>query len=384
VRRICVISGSRSEFGLLKPILSLLDTELEIDLQLVATGMHLSDEYGLTVTEIENSGFKINAKVESLIFSGKSIDIPSSVAKGITGIFTALKELKPELVVVLGDRYEIFAAVIGATLYGAPIAHIQGGEVTSGSIDDVYRHAITKMSHLHFASTDKSKKRIQQLGENEKSIFVVGALGAEIVNNLKFASKSDLEEKYNFKFGVKNLLVTLHPSTFEELSNLELINSLLLALSGLRDTHLIFTYPTADLESDIIINEIEKFSSGRSNAFFIKSLGQLDYLACVAQVDGVVGNSSSGILEVPSLRKGTINIGDRQQGREQSGSIINSNAHPESIISSIEYLYSQEFQQSLANSISPYFRPMTSVNIVEVLARTPLDGLTRKKFFDLE
>lgn len=353
----------------------------ELTLQVVATGMHLSSEFGLTYREIELDGFRIDRKVEMLTSSDTSVGIAKSMGLGLIGFADVLNDLKPDLIVVLGDRFDIFSAVAAALVARIPVAHLHGGELTEGAFDDAIRHSITKMSHLHFVATEEYRQRVMQLGENPEHVHLVGGLGIDNINFLKLLDRSELETSLGFEFGQKSLLITFHPATLEAATAAAEMSELLAALADLKDTQLIFTMPNADTDGRELIRLVEQFTTRHSNACAFTSLGYLRYLSCVAQVDGVIGNSSSGLLEVPSFRKGTINIGDRQKGRLQAASVINCKPSRLDISSALEKLYSAEFQAGLSQVRNPYGEGGASKRVVDVLASCSLDGLVKKSFF---
>lgn len=383
-RKVCVITGSRAEYGLLRWVMQAVEENEELELQLIVCGMHLSEEFGSTLTEIENDGFKISCKVDILDSTDSSFGVISAMSRGLVGFAKAFDSLNPDVIVVLGDRFEIFSAVTAALITKIPVAHLHGGEKTIGAFDDALRHCITKMSHLHFVATQEYKNRVVQLGENPATVFVVGGLGIENLNRLVLLSKFQLEKALNLKFANKSLLVTFHPVTLDEITPLKQIHELLEALDDLEDTTLIFTAPNADPGGSIIRKQIEKFVKKKSNAHYFASLGQLKYLSCLAQVDGVVGNSSSGILEAPSLKKGTINIGDRQKGRTQSSSIINCIPNKKDILFAIETLYSEKFQKGLAETVNPYGIGNPSKEVTRVLKSISLKDIIKKEFYDVQ
>ncbi len=355
----------------------------ELTLQVVATGMHLSPEFGLTYREIELDGFRIDRKVEMLTSSDTSVGIAKSMGLGLIGFADALNDMKPDLIVVLGDRFEIFSAVASALVARIPVAHLHGGELTEGSFDEAIRHSITKMSHLHFVAAEEYRQRVIQLGENPERVFLVGGLGIDNIKRLKLLERSELETLLDFKFGQKSLLITFHPVTLETATAVSQMSELLAALEGLKDTQLIFTMPNADTGGRELIRMVEQFAASHPNARAFTSLGHLRYLSCVAQVDGVIGNSSSGLLEVPSFKKGTINIGDRQRGRLQADSVINCMPVRLNITFALKRLYSAEFQAGLSKVRSPYGEGRASERVVDVLKRCSLDGLVMKNFHDI-
>ena len=383
IRKICVITGTRAEYGLLRWVMQGIKNEPEFVLQIVATGMHLSPEFGLTYREIEKDGFHIDRKVEMLTSSDSPVGIAKSMGLGLIGFADVFFELQPDLIVVLGDRFEIFSAVSAALIARMPVAHLHGGENTEGAFDEALRHSITKMSHLHFVAAESYYHRVIQLGEEPKSVFLVGGLGVDNIKQLKLLDRAEIEASLDFKLGQKSLLITFHPVTLEASTAVIQMNELLAALSALIDTQLIFTLPNADTYGRKLIKMVELFVAAHNNARAYTSLGQLRYLSCVAQVDGVVGNSSSGLTEVPSFRKGTINLGDRQRGRLQAASVINCEPTRTSIETALRRLYSVEFQQILNRVVNPYGQGGASAKVVETLKLTNLNGLVKKKFHDL-
>ena len=382
-RKICVITGSRAEYGLLRWVMQGIKDDADLNLQVIATGMHLSPEFGLTYKAIEADGFEIDRKVEILTSSDTPVGIAKSMGLAMIGFSDALKELNPDLLVVLGDRFEIFAAVATAMVACIPVAHLHGGETTEGAFDEAFRHSITKMSQLHFVAADEYKQRVIQLGEQPEHVFLVGGLGVDNIKRLKLLGRNALEADLGFKFGQKNLLITFHPETLENVSAVIQMQVLLDALANLEDTVLIFTMPNADTDGRALIEMVNQFSSQHANAYAFISLGQLRYLSCIAQVDAVVGNSSSGLTEVPSLKKGTINIGNRQRGRLQAASIINCEPQQESIADAIRTLYSRKFQASLREVCNPYGDGGASEKIVNALKITNIQGIVKKSFYDL-
>ena len=383
MRKICVITGSRAEYGLLRWVMQGIKDDPTLKLQVLATGMHLSREFGLTYREIKKDGFRIDRKVKMLTGSDTPVGIAKSMGKGLIGFADALNELKPDLIVVLGDRFEIFSAVVAALVARIPVAHLHGGELTEGAFDEAIRHSITKMSHLHFVATDEYRRRVIQLGEQPQRVFTVGGLGIDNILRLKLFKREELEAVLNFKLGKKNLLITFHPVTLENDAGVKQMGELLKALRKIKKTQLIFTLPNADTNSRKLIKMVKRFVSQHPNARAYSSLGQLRYLSCIAQVDGVVGNSSSGLAEVPSFRKGTINIGDRQQGRLQATSVINCQATRQSIGIAIRRLYSRDFQARLSQVRNPYGTGGASDKVVKSLKHCSLNGISKKAFYDL-
>lgn len=378
-----MITGTRAEYGLLRWVMQGIKDDPTLELQIVATGMHLSPEFGLTYREIEHDGFEIDRKVEMLTSSDTPVGIAKSMGLGLISFSDALNQLKPDLILVLGDRFEIFSAVAAALVARIPVAHLHGGETTEGAFDEAIRHSITKMSHLHFVAAEEYRQRVIQLGEQPDRVFLVGGLGIDNIKRLKLLNRAELESSLDFKLGQKNLLVTFHPVTLETATAADQMKELLAALAELPDTQLIFTMPNADTDGRALIKMVERFAAQHSNARAYTSLGQLRYLSCIAHVDGVVGNSSSGLAEVPSFKKGTINIGDRQRGRLQAASIINCEPNRESITAALEQLYSTGFQASLMQVINPYGEGGASEKVVSTLKNCAIAGIVKKTFHDL-
>ena len=382
-RKICVITGTRAEYGLIQWVMQCIKDDPELTLQVIATGMHLSPEFGLTYREIEKDGFQIDRKVEMLTSSDTPVGIAKSMGLGLIGCADALNELRPNLIVVLGDRYEIFAAVSAALVARIPVAHLHGGETTEGAFDEALRHSITKMSHLHFVCTDEYRQRVIQLGEQPEHVFLVGGLGVDIIKRLKLLDRVTLEASLDFKLGKKNLLITFHPVTLETSTATDQMTELLTALSELEDTKLIFTMPNSDTDGRALIKMVEQFVEKHPNARAYTSLGQLIYLSCLAQMDGVVGNSSSGLTEAPSFKTGTINVGDRQRGRLQAKSVINCEPTRQGIAAALKKLYTAEFRSSLSKVQNPYGEGGASEKVVKTIKRFNLDVITKKPFYDL-
>ena len=382
-RKICVITGTRAEYGLMRWVMQGIKDDPELTLQVIATGMHLSPEFGLTYREIEKDGFQIDRKVEMLTSSDTPVGIAKSMGLGLIGFADALNELSPDLIVVLGDRFEIFVAVAAALVARMPVAHLHGGETTEGAFDEALRHSITKMSHLHFVAAEEYRKRVIQLGEQPERVYRVGGLGVDNVKRLQLFDRAELEASIDFQLGAKSLMITFHPVTLETSTAEDQMAELLAALAELKDTQLIFTMPNADTGGRNLIKMVQQFVAKHPNARDYTSLGQLHYLSCIAHVDGVVGNSSSGLTEVPSFKKGTINIGDRQRGRLQALSVINCEPVRESIATALGILYSTSFQLSLGKVRNPYGEGGASEKVVATLRQHEIDHILKKKFHDL-
>ena len=382
-RKICIITGTRAEYGLLRWVMQGIKDDAELTLQIIATCMHLSPEFGLTYKAIEQDGFQIDRMVEMLTSSDTSVGIAKSMGLGMIGFADALHDLQPDLIVVLGDRFEIFSAVSAALVARIPVAHLHGGETTEGAFDEALRHSITKMSHLHFVAADPYRQRVIQMGEQPDRVFLVGGLGIDNIKRLQLLDRATLEASLDFKLGHKSLLITFHPVTLEKATAEKQMEELLVALAILKDTQLIFTLPNADTGGRALIKMVRNFVAEHTNACAYDSLGQLRYLSCISHADGVVGNSSSGLTEVPSFMKGTINIGDRQRGRLQADSIINCEPTRSSILTALAQLYSDDFQTRLHKVINPYGEGGASAKIVNILKRYPVKDIVKKFFYDL-
>ncbi|MFZ5639690.1 MAG: UDP-N-acetylglucosamine 2-epimerase [Bacillota bacterium] len=384
-KKICIVTGTRAEYGLFYPLLKKIKADGQFGLQLCVTGMHLSPEFGLTYKEIEKDGFKINEKVEMLLSSDTEVGVTKSIGIGIIGFADALHRIKPDLVILLGDRFETMAAAIAAFTAKIPIAHLYGGELTEGAIDDAIRHSITKMSILHFVSTEIYGKRIVQLGEEPDRVFNVGALGIDNIKNLTLLTKQQLEKELNFKFGKRNVLVTFHPVTLENYTSESQFRELLSALDHFKDLKIIFTKPNADPNDRILIKLIDEYVKRNSDkaAAFV-SLGQLKYLSTINYVDAVVGNSSSGIIEVPSLGKPTVNIGDRQKGRIRADSVIDCSPKKESIIRALRKAFQPDFSKLCKEVDNPYGDGNSAEKILTVLKEKTDKIKLKKTFYDLK
>ncbi len=382
-RKICVVTGSRAEYGLLRWTMEAIRQAEDLELQVIVTGMHLSPEFGLTFHEIEADGFHIDSKVEMLLSSDTPIGVTKSMGMGLIGLADALDQLRPDLMLVLGDRFEIFSAVAAALIAHVPVAHLHGGETTEGAFDEAIRHSITKMSHLHFVAAEEYSRRVVQLGERPDRVFLIGGLGTDSIKKLTLLDRDALEESLGLRFCEKNLLITFHPVTLENATAELQMTELLAALDHLENTQLIFTMPNADTGGRKLVDMIERYVASHSNASAYTSLGQLRYFSCIRHVDGVIGNSSSGLTEVPSFLKGTVNIGDRQRGRLRADSVIDCSPDRSSILKAIKLLYSSKFQSRVAVTRNPYGDGGASERIVQILREAPLEGILKKTFHDL-
>ena len=386
MRKICFFTGTRAEYGIMSRLMRAVNDSLDCQLQIIATNMHLSPEFGLTYREIEADGFIIDKKIIMLLSSDTPNAIVKSMGLGTIGFADALEDLQPDLCVILGDRYEMLAAAQSALIYQIPIAHIGGGGITEGAYDDSIRHCITKMSHFHFPSTEKCYKRIIQMGEQPQNVFCVGSLGVDNILHEPVMSRQELEESIGFELGEKYLLVTFHPVTTENHSAEGQCTNLLKALEGVSiDYKLLFTLPNSDTDGRVIISLINDFvEKNRSRCIAIQSLGKKRYYSALKYATAVVGNSSSGIVEAPSFHIPTLNIGDRQKGRERSESILDVGATFEDIIKGLEKVLSPEMIEMAKKSQNVFEGVDTMEEIFKVISSYPLENQTKKKFNTIE
>ena len=383
MKKICVITGTRAEYGLLSKLMKRIDDCPDMQLQIIATNMHLSPEFGLTYREIEADGFHIDKKVEMLLSSDTRNATTKSLGLGIIGFADAFEDLAPDMVLILGDRYEMLGAASAALLYGIPIAHISGGDVTEGAYDDAIRHSISKMSHLHFTSAEEYRQRVIQLGEQPDRVFNFGAIGLDNMRQIQFLDRQSLEQSIGFEIGEDCILVTYHPVTMERNSAETQFGALLEAIDRV-GCRVIFTKPNSDSDGRIIIKMIDEYVAANSDkAACYTSLGYVRYLSALQFVKAAVGNSSSGILEVPSFGIPTVNIGDRQKGRLRADSVIDCNTDVDSIEKSIRGALSQEWQTIARNATNPYEQPDTVARIFDVLQQCDLSQMKQKRFYDI-
>jgi UDP-hydrolysing UDP-N-acetyl-D-glucosamine 2-epimerase len=381
VRNICFVTGSRADFGLLIWPMRAVRETAGLKLQLVATGMHLSPEFGYTIDNIRDEGFTIDESVESLLSSDSGVGVAKSVGLGVIGFADAFSRLKPDLVVMLGDRYETFAAAQAAMFMRLPMAHLFGGDVTEGAVDESIRHAITKMSHLHFTSNSDSTRRLVQLGEDPSRIHTIGSPGIDAIKRLKLMDREAIGRDLGTQLGPRNALITFHPLTVETGRSVNALDELFASLSTLDgDFHLFFTLSNADAEGRALNQRIETFVAGRPNAVAVASLGQLRYISLMNQVDVVIGNSSSGVLEAPSLGVPAVDIGDRQKGRERAASVYNAQPDRKAITAAIVKALARGRQPT----VSPYGDGEASKRFVDVIAAiADFCELLKKGFHDL-
>ena len=381
--KLCTITGSRAEFFLLKNLITKINNEKKLKNNLLVTGSHNSALFGNTIKDIKQSNIKIKAIVNLKIKNDRPIDISKYISEGIKKFSYHFNSIKPDLVIILGDRYEIYTAAIAAYILKIPIAHIYGGETTQGVIDEGIRHSITKLSHIHFVSTNRYLKRVKQLGENPKMIFNVGSLGIEALKNNKALNKKTLEKKLGIKFRKKNLLITFHPETIhDEKTNLKNLKIFLDSLKGLKDTSLIFTAPGADTYYKFIFKQLKNFTKKNTQAYFFKSLGHEKYFSICKNVDLMIGNSSSGIIEMPTLNKWTINLGNRQTGRVKAKSVIDIKFKKIQIKKILNKLLFQKNNSFLKKIKNPYDNGNSSDKIINIIKKVNLSRICYKKFYD--
>ena len=386
-RKICVVTGSRAEYGILRNLMAAIKADPELQLQVIATNQHLSKLQGETYKEIERDGFTIDYKV--YMADDEAPDNANSTAKsisrGVSGFADAFDALHPDMLLILGDRYEMLAVASTALIYKIPIAHLHGGEITEGAFDDAIRHAISKMSHLHFTSTEAYRNRVIQLGEQPERVFNVGALGVENVVKNDFMSMEDIESSLNFKLTDKCFLCTYHPVTLSNMSSEVQVLNLLEALDGYKDYHIIFTYSNSDTNSQIIIKRIQEYvDKNADRCLFIPSLGQRRYFSALKHMTAVLGNSSSGIIEVPSFGIPTLDIGDRQKGRIAADSVIHCGYSVEEIKEGLDKVVNLSNSSNLSNLSNPYYKEGTCAEILKTIKTYPLENLVQKSFYDLK
>ena len=383
MRKICVVTGSRAEYGILRNLIAAINNDSELKLQIIATNQHLSKLQGETYKEIERDGFTIDYKV--YMADDEAADnanaTAKSISRGISGFADAFDILKPDMLLILGDRYEMLAVASTALIYKIPIAHLHGGEITEGAFDDAIRHAITKMSHLHFTSTEAYRKRVIQLGEQPERVFNVGALGVENILNTDFMTKEEIEQSLNFKLTDKCFLSTYHPVTLSNMPSEAQILNLLEALDNYKDYHIIFTYSNSDTNSQIIIKRIQEYvDKNAERCMFIPSLGQRRYFSALKYMTAVIGNSSSGIIEVPSFGIPTLNIGDRQKGRIAANSVINCGYSTTEIKEGLAKVLDYGHRKT----DNPYYKEGTCQAILDTIKTYPLENIVQKHFYDIK
>lgn len=387
MKRIGIMTGTRAEYGLLKPLMQEINKDNDMELYLIVSGMHLSPEFGMTYQEIEEDGFEINAKVEMLLSSDSPAGISKSIGLGVIGFADEFQRADLDMLILLGDRYEALSAAICAMVMRIPIAHLHGGELTEGAIDEGIRHSITKMSYLHFTSTEQYRNRVIQLGENPERVFYVGALGVENIKKINLMTKEELERAIHFEIDENTVVVTYHPVTLENNTVEEQFLNLLKVLDRNPKIRMIFTKANADTNGRIVNELIDKYAAQNSErACAFVSLGQKRYLSALKYCRIVIGNSSSGIIEAPSFGKPIINIGDRQKGRICADSVINCGYTQQEIQQAMETALTEEFENKASNCRNPYEKENTAANIISVIKDYLLnDKIKLKKgFYDIK
>lgn len=382
-RKICFVTGTRAEYGILSRLMLSLKEDDSVELQIIATNMHLSPEFGMTVKEIEEDGLKVDRRVEMLLSSDTAVGTVKSMGLASIGLADVYAELEPDIIVILGDRYEMLAAASAALIFGIPVAHLHGGEITEGAYDDSIRHAITKLSFLHFTSTEEYRDNVIQMGESPDRVFWVGALGADNISSGDMMSLQDLEDSLSFKLGEDFLLVTFHPVTKEPGQAEAQTQALLDSLENLLDTHkILFTLPNSDTDGRVIGKMVREWVQKHPDrAIAVTSLGRKRYYSALSHCKAVIGNSSSGLCEAPSFRKPTLNIGIRQQGRAQGNTVVNCNPTPESISEGLHKVLSDDFIKYVwRNGVNPYVKPDTLSAIKSILKEFPLPRHAVKHF----
>ncbi len=384
IKKVCVFTGGRAEYGLLKPLLDEINADKKLDLKLMVSGMHLSSEFGLTYKKIEDDGFVCDEKIEIVLSSDTTVSICKSMGLGLISFSEALDRIKPDILIVLGDRFETMVAATSALVSRVPLAHIQGGELTLGAIDDQFRHAITKMSMLHFVTTHEYKKRVIQLGENPETVFNVGAINVDAMKKIQPLEKNELEDQLNFKIGSRTILITFHPITLEKDTSGKYFSQLLGALDEVENLRVIFTKTNADTDGRVINNLIDSYvEKNQNNTVAFTSLGQIKYISALHYVAAVVGNSSSGIIETPTFKVPTLNIGDREKGRVLAKNVLNCKQSKNSIKEAIEDVLSYKFKHSIKGMKNPYDKGETSKNIIKIIKEYKIPSSTKKEFYDI-
>lgn len=384
VIKACVVTATRAEYGLLKPLIEALNQSENYQLQLLVTGTHLSTEFGMTWKSIEEDGYKIDAKVEMLLSSDTPVGVSKSLGMMCIGLADAFDSLQPDFIIILGDRYEIVGVATIANLFNIPVVHVHGGEITQGALDDNFRHAITKLSHLHFASTAEYRHRIIQLGESPEKVFEVGAIGIDNIRNMTLLNRHELSESIDLELSQPYFLVTYHPATVGSSDVSVEIDNLMSALLSVPDTQSIITMSNADVGGRLINQRLEYWQAQYPKRITLfTSLGQLRYLSAVKHCLAVVGNSSSGILEAPSLKRPTVNIGDRQKGRTQAASVINCVIDTQDITQALNIAVSKDCQMKAAQVINPYGEGKATPKIMNQLKQVAWSTIIDKKFYDL-
>ena len=383
--KVCFFTGSRADYGLLKPLIEKFQNRKQFKTDVIVSGSHLSQRHGFTIKEIIKDNIKVIHKIDLSIKGDHPHDISSYIGKALKLVSKKLIKIKPDLLVVLGDRYEVFSATTSAFVHQIPICHLHGGELTRGAYDNAFRHAISKMANLHFVANKKYKQRLLQMGEMPENVFNVGGFGVDLIKSIKLLKKNELEKKLKIRFKKKNILVTFHPVTLEKNTSHVQFSNILKSLKKLKDTLIIFTETSSDSYGNIINKMIKNFVlRNKEFACSFKSMGQLNYLSSLQFVDSVIGNSSSGLLEAPSFKIGTINIGDRQTDRLKAISIIDCLPKSKEIDLAINKIYSKEFKKKLRRVKNPYGNGGAVNKTFSKIAKKNIKYSTKKKFYDFK
>ena len=384
-RKVCIVTGTRAEWGLLSGIAQQLKLREDVELQIVATNMHLDARYGHTIDDIFAMGFDVDAQVPMMADDDSMVSTAKAMAKCTEGMADAFAQLSPDVIVILGDRYEMLSVASVATVMRIPIIHLHGGEISEGAIDDSIRHAITKLSSLHLTATEQYRNRVIQMGEQPIQVVNTGAIGVYNAAHITPMSREELNASLECEITPSTLLVTYHPATLDDEDVASRCGELLAALDAFPDNKVIITYPNNDAQGRVIIDMIEDYATKNVGRVMVKpSLGLMRYISALHYVAAVVGNSSSGIIEVPSMGIPTVNVGIRQQGRMASDSVIHCSDDKESIVEAIRYALSDEGCKRAKSAQNPYCKDNTLQLIVEAIATTPIDELRRKTFYDLK
>lgn len=385
MKKLCIITTTRAEYGLLFWLMKGIQDDADLQLQLVVTGTHLSAEFGSTIDQIREDGLHIDRSFNMELKDDSPTGIAHSLSVALDGFSTSFKSLKPDLIILLGDRFEILAAATAALIANIPLAHIHGGELSLGAIDDTIRHAVSKMAYWHFTAAEAYRKRVIQLGEHPSRVFNVGGFGQDSIKKLSLLSKKELQQNLGIKFKTHNLLLTYHPETLNPKEGVQHFKDLLTFLTNQKDCLSIFTMPNADTGHRELTELLQQYIEDHpDNSKLFPSLGQLRYLSLMKQVDAVVGNSSSGIIEAPSLKTPTINIGNRQKGRLSAQSVIHTDPDLESLKKAFKKLYSEKFQNSLSNTKNPYGNGGATEKTLKILKNINLAEIKPKNFYDIK
>jgi len=383
--KICVVTATRAEFGLLSGLMELIDGDPDLELQVVVTGAHLMEEFGHTVDAVRLAGFRVDAEVREITAAETNADVAHQVGKGTSGFATALGSLQPDAIIILGDRYEMLAAALAAFFLQIPIVHLHGGEVTEGAFDDSIRHVITKLSRVHCVAAEEYGRRVVQLGEHPDSVHVVGGLGVDEASRLSLMSRIELEIDLGIALSETIILVSYHPVTAGGHDSVAELSEIIAALEFFPKATVVFTMPNADPGHQLIRKHIEDVISAHGPPWHgFVSLGQLRYLSLAAMAKVVVGNSSSGLMEVPSLRTATVNVGMRQKGRLAAGSVLNVPPNRDEVRNSLSKALSPGFQSALGGVVSPYGLPGASSMILDVIKKTEFGAYAEKIFFRVQ